>query len=346
MHMRMALIPLLICALMCAALSGCSQQPPAETTCAHQYDRAESAGVFQDKVAVCTCRLCGDAYSETVAPATKSIKILAIGNSFNNNSSSLLYELAQAAGAEEIVIGCLWIGGSALEQHAANIQSGAKAYEYRKNTTGKWVVRQNYNFLQGLKDEEWDYICINQQSISAGLPEEYDKGLDVVGRYIRENMPADCQLWFNMTWGYDADYTANPNFMKYYDGDPRKHYEAISDTCRTTVMDSGWFDGLVPCGTTIQNMRSSWAADLITQDGYHASSHLGCYALGLTWLATWTDIDVAAMTYFPRMGTKWGLPYEEALREIAKEAVLNAMAEPFEPAASKYTEKPAFQEKH
>ncbi len=337
---------LLICVLLCAVFFGCSEQPPAETTCSHQYDRSESAGIFADKVATHTCALCGDTYKETIAPATKSIKILAIGNSFNNNSSSLLYELAQAAGAEEIVIGCLWIGGSSLEQHATNIQSGAKAYEYRKNDAGKWVVKQNYNFLQGLKDEDWDYICINQQSINAGQPESYQSGLDVVGRYIRENMPDDCQLWFNMTWGYDADYTANPNFQKYYDGDPLKHYEAIRNTCRTTVMDSGWFDGLVPCGTTMQNMRSSWATGLITQDGYHASTHLGCYALGLTWLATWTDIDVAAMEYFPRMGTKWGVAYEQALREIAKEAVIHAMENPFEITESQFAEKPEFETKH
>lgn len=347
MRFRNILCLLLSCVLLCGLFAGCNAETePTVTACQHNYTSLESAGVFADKTVTYTCSLCAHSYSETIAAATNSIKILAIGNSFNNNSSSLLYELAKAGGAEEIVIGCLWIGGSSLEQHANNIKSGAKAYEYRKNSTGKWVVKQGYNFLQGLQDEDWDYICINQRSLLAGQPDAFELGLTDVATYIRENMPQNCQLWFNMTWAYDADYTANVDFGKYYNYDPMTMYEAVRDTCRTVVMDTGLFEGLVPCGTTMQNMRSSWAAGLITQDGYHASTHLGCYALGLTWLATWTDIDVAALEYFPRMGTKWGLPYEEALREIAKEAVLNTMANPYELTQSKFAEKPEFEAKH
>ena len=329
----------LLTSMIIGMLVGCS--------CSHRYTSTETAGIFADKQIHYTCTECGHTYSETVAPATKSIKILAIGNSFNNNSSSLLYDIAKDAGAEDIVIGCLWIGGSQFSDHAANIKSSAKNYEYRKNTTGKWITRQNYTMLQGLQDEDWDFIAINQSSLNAGLPDQYGTDLETVSKFLHENKPEGAELWFNMTWAYDADYTANANFGTYYDFDPQKMYEAIRETCRTTVMDSGYYEGLITCGTTMQNMRTAWVSDLITQDGYHASLHLGCYALGVTWLATFTDVDVEALDWFPRQGSRWGLAYDNALREAAKEAVINTMKSPFEPTAStQHVERPDFEAIH
>lgn len=335
MKSRKLLSLCLLASMVIGMLAGCS--------CSHQYTCTETAGIFADKQAHYTCTQCGHTYSETLAPATKSIKILAIGNSFNNNSSSLLYDLAKDGGAEDIIIGCLWIGGSQFSDHAANIKSGAKKYEYRKNTTGKWTVKQGYTMLQGLQDEDWDYIVINQGSINAGLAEAYGTDLQTVGEFLVQNKPQGSHLWFNMTWAYDADYTANSLFGTHYDFDPQKMYEMVRSTCRTVVMDSGYFEGLIPCGTTMQNLRTTWATGLITQDGYHASIQFGCYALGLTWLATLTDIDVEALDWFPRMGTKWGTAYEEELRNTAKEAVLNTMVSPFAPTAStQHTVKPDF----
>lgn len=352
MSLQAILSVMLIIAMLGAALVGCSGNGPAEqtisseTTCQHTYETVETAGVFADKVAKHTCSQCGDTYEETVAPATKSIKILAFGNSFNYNSSRFLFDIAEAAGAEEIVIGCLWIGGATVADHANNVLTNAAKYEYQKNTTGRWETIPNATVEQALKDVDWDFICLNQQSAQAGQPESYRSALNILGKYMQENMPEGCEFWFNMTWAYDAGFTTNENFQRYYDCDQMKMYEAIRDTCRGTVMESGYVAGLVSCGTAMQNLRSSWASDQVTLDGYHASTFLGCYTLGLTWLATWTDIDIAALEYFPRMGTKWGRAYEYALREIAKEAVLNTMANPYEPSESQFKEQPEFEEKY
>ena len=51
------------------------------------------------------------------------------------------------------------------------------------------------------------------------------------------------------------------------------------------------------------------------------------------------------MAVYIFMGTKWGMPYEHALREIAKEAVMNAMKQPYEATESQYTVRPEFEVK-
>ncbi|MBQ8579808.1 MAG: DUF4886 domain-containing protein [Oscillospiraceae bacterium] len=335
---------LLLCVLMVSSLLVACQS--GEKPCQHEYEQTETAGIFADKQRVHTCKICGDSYSETIGKASKSLKILAIGNSFNNNSSSLLYDIATNAGARNVIIGCLWIGGSSIADHAANIASGEGKYEYRKNRSGSWKVTQGYTFLQGLQDEDWDFIVINQQSILAGQPGMVDADFHAACGYIAQNKPAGAKLYFSMTWGYDADYTANVNFGKYYGFDTQKMYESIRTTVVDYVMPTGYFDGYTPCGTVVQNLRTSWAKDLLTADGYHASTHVGCYALGLTWLATFTDIDVASIEYFPRMGTKWGVAYEQALLEIIKEAVLATQKNPLEVTQSSFAEKPKFDTIH
>ena len=47
----------------------------------------------------------------------KSLKVLCVGNSFARNATKVLYQIAQAHGVEEIVLGILYIGGCSVETH-------------------------------------------------------------------------------------------------------------------------------------------------------------------------------------------------------------------------------------
>ena len=55
------------------------------------------------------------------------INILAIGNSFSQDATHYLHQIAGADGVETKVVN-LYIGGCSLERHWANVQSGAKDY--------------------------------------------------------------------------------------------------------------------------------------------------------------------------------------------------------------------------
>ena len=68
----------------------------------------------------------------------KTVRILAIGNSFSQDAvEQYLHELAEAEGISTI-IGNMFIGGCSLERHVKNARDNAPAYAYRKiGTDGK-----------------------------------------------------------------------------------------------------------------------------------------------------------------------------------------------------------------
>lgn len=60
------------------------------------------------------------------------IKILAIGNSFSQDATTYLYDIAQVDQLELKVVN-LYIGGCSLKTHWDNIQMDAKHYDYELN---------------------------------------------------------------------------------------------------------------------------------------------------------------------------------------------------------------------
>ena len=94
------------------------------------------------------CAACGEAPTptETTAPPAEttpalfegnSLKILAIGNSFSNDTTECLYDIAQAEGLTDIVIGRLFFGSCSLQRHAKNAKTGKAEYTYYKNKNHK-----------------------------------------------------------------------------------------------------------------------------------------------------------------------------------------------------------------
>ena len=80
------------------------------------------------------------------------LKILSIGNSFSDDALlEHLWELGDAAGVD-MVIGIMYIGGSALSQHLANTGNDAPSYTYRKNVDG--IIRKFAKFhkIKGYED--------------------------------------------------------------------------------------------------------------------------------------------------------------------------------------------------
>ena len=81
-------------------------------------------------IVICMCillLLAGGAYAQQ-----KTVRILAIGNSFSQDAvEQYLHELAEAEGISTI-IGNMFIGGCSLERHVKNARDNAPAYAYRK----------------------------------------------------------------------------------------------------------------------------------------------------------------------------------------------------------------------
>ncbi|HEY5563009.1 MAG TPA: DUF4886 domain-containing protein [Clostridiaceae bacterium] len=68
------------------------------------------------------------------------VKILAIGNSFSQDATHYLHQIAMAGGIDTKVVN-LYIGGCSIERHWQNIEQNAKLYLYERDgkSTRKYV---------------------------------------------------------------------------------------------------------------------------------------------------------------------------------------------------------------
>ena len=264
---------------------------------------------------------------EEIKEFPKSLKILAIGNSFSTDSMEYLYQIMKDGGVEEIVLGNLYYGGCSLDQHYSFAKADSASYKYYKNTSGKWVATADYKMSTALADEEWDYVSLQQTSKTCGLTNSYGK-LDELIDIVKAACPNAKLIW-NMTWAYQQDSTHSsfPN----YNNDQMTMYNMIINVVNEVIAPLN-FDIVIPCMTSIQNARTSFMGDTLTRDGYHMDYYIGRYILGLTWYAAITGGSVDAITYNPSTGK-----INEDMMKAAKEAVTTAIAKPLEVTKSTVT---------
>ena len=258
----------------------------------------------------------------------KSVSILAIGNSFSIDAMEYLYGYLEQAGYEEIFLGNLYIGGCSLQTHAGNITNGTAAYTYYTNSSGTWSNVNSRDAVNVMKSRKWDYVSMQQASDWSGVSNSYEPYLSTVVGAVKTHCPDAKRMW-HMTWAYQANST-HGSFPKYGCVQIRM-YNAIVDAVRTRVLSRGDFDFVIPCGTTIQNLRTSFIGDTVTRDGYHMSYDVGRVATALMWLK---QIDGGSLEGIDIKPAGYSLTERQAA--AIKDAVEQAYAKPLEVTASAY----------
>lgn len=250
----------------------------------------------------------------------KSLKILAIGNSFSTDCMQYLYDIAKSGGVEEIVLGNLYYGGCSLAQHLGFAKADSPSYTYYKNTAGKWESTKNFKMSSAIADEKWDYISFQQTSKTCGLVSSYGKTLTELLDFVEAKAP-DAKFVWNMTWAYQQDSTHSsfPN----YDRSQQKMYDMIIDCMHKCIETEPRFVLSIPCMTSIQNARTSFLGDTLTRDGYHLDYNIGRYIGGLTWYAALTGGDVDKISYNPSPAA-----ITADMLAVARESVKNAIKTP------------------
>ena len=249
----------------------------------------------------------------------KSIKILAVGNSFAVDAMrNHLYQMFDAAGYDEIHLAILYVGGCSVDKHYDLIRNDTAGYEYHETTNGDWTSTQDYKASAAFAADDWDIVTVQQVSGYSGMPSSYGN-LDALMDLITAKS-GDAKIYWQMTWAYQGDST-HGDFGK-YNKDQMTMYNAIVSTVREKIVGNPDFDGVIPSGTAIQNLRTSTLGDTLTADGYHLENSYGDYTAALTWYCTFTGESAYSMFYCP---TAVG----DHFREIA-EAVDNAVDKPYE----------------
>ena len=263
--------------------------------------------------------LCLLATVASVTLSARTLRILAIGNSFSRDAvEQYLHELAAAEG-DTAIVGNLYIGGCSIERHVNNSRADKHDYVYRKvGADGVTVERTNVSLLDGLTDEPWDYISMQQASPYSGQFETYEANLPELVKYVKKHGPKKAKLALHQTWAYQNG-TYHTGF---------KNYGRNQDTMYCAIVDANncaarlcHIKTIVPSGTAIQNARTSFIGDNMTRDGYHLDLTVGRYTAACAWYEKLFGRDVTKNTYAPK-----GMNAD--LARVARAAAHAAVAEP------------------
>ena len=269
-------------------------------------------------VVICMCillLLAGGVYAQQ-----KTVRILAIGNSFSQDAvEQYLHELAEAEGIPTI-IGNMFIGGCSLERHVKNARDNAPAYAYRKiGTDGKKREKGKMSLEAVLADEDWDYVSLQQASPFSGMYETYEASLPELIEYVKARLPKKTKLMLHQTWAYAS--TSRHSGFKNYNCNQLTMYQAIADAVKKAAK-ANKIKIVIPSGTAIQNARTSFIGDHLNRDGYHLDVKIGRYTAACTWFERIFKHNVVGNPYAPE-----GL--DEARKTVAQKAAHAAVKHPY-----------------
>lgn len=216
------------------------------------------------------------------------MNVLCIGNSFSQDATRYLHDIARNRG-RQIDVANLYIGGCSLERHYRNMLSGEAAYEiqYNGHPTGFRV-----SLRDALLNREWNAVTIQQASHLSFKEESYVPYGEALAEFVRSIQPRT-QLIVHQTWAYE-------------DGSDRLRdiagFETAKDMlagiidCYRMLDHTVDGDGFIPSGELLAKLIEN-GIPKVHRDTFHASLGLGRYALGLLWYRMLTADDAALDTF-------------------------------------------------
>lgn len=216
------------------------------------------------------------------------MNILAIGNSFSEDATRYLHQIARADG-ERINVVSLYIGGCSLERHYRNMLSDGRAYElqYNGQKTGFPV-----SLSEALLNREWDVVTIQQQSSRSASKETFYPYVTDLVAFVRKCVPK-AKIYFHQTWAYEDE------SKMLFELTPYKSFKEMADSVINTyseVAQEQNADGIIPCGQVMAALLDN-GIPKIHRDTFHASFGIGRYALALTWYKTLTGRSVLGNSF-------------------------------------------------
>ena len=202
-----------------------------------------------------------------------SLKIIAIGNSFSEDSTRYLHQIAYADRLD-IKVACLYRGGCSLEQHYYNMLGDIKDYVFIQNGVSTGLPA---SIREGLTSDEWDIAVMQQVSNLSFDYATYQPYLNELGKYVRHYSPGAAQV-INQTWAYPAgsERLASVGFS-----DPDDMYAGLTGAYLRAKTDLR-AEVLIPCGLAVKTAIAKGYTGMY-RDELHMSMGGGRYLLGLVW---------------------------------------------------------------
>ena len=259
-----------------------------------------------------------------------NLKVLMIGNSFSDDTIYYAKDVANAYGIN-LDIYDAYIAGCTINTHYSNLNNDTANYSMRSMNNGSWVYDDNMTLKQIIESNTWDIVTFQQASAEIGRPTTYSNLPNLVSA-VRTLVGNDPKFYWYQTWAYDEDYMDYYDYFSYFNNDQMTMYNAINSCYSNQVAPLNLFEKMIPAGTAVQNMRTSYMKDTFTRDGKHMSSVHGRYLLSLNFLSHIYDIDLD-LSPCPFLATGVNASY----KNVAYESIRNARKAPLALTNSVYT---------
>jgi hypothetical protein len=249
------------------------------------------------------------------------IKILAIGNSFSQDATAYLYDIAQNDNVELKVVN-LYIGGCSLKTHWENAEYNKAVYQYEINgrTTGRAV-----SIYDALSEDIWDFVTLQQVSGDSGILDTYYPYIKNLYDYVSQYAPQAEQI-IHQTWAYEIDSTHKS--FSLYNSSQAEMYQLISDSYAFVAADLAL--RIIPSSDVIQSLRANRLFDYssgglsLCRDGYHMSLIYGRYAAAATWYESLVKNSILKNHFVPAATD--GEPINKEYLKLIKECVHETVA--------------------
>ncbi len=316
-------------------------------------------GLLLSLLLIFTMAIIPTAAADEEAIDTTPIKILAIGNSYSNNSTEYISAIAESMGLD-ITAASLYQAGCPLKRHVEYYEAyetlGKDGY-YSSDNKSKYEalyvdgakVSGNASIQEAIAYTDWDYITIQQMpdycdDITSYWTEENPYITKLYG-YVLEELAANnntkCEILLHQGWSFSHAMSID-NAYNYYPVDyenTNEFFKAIEATVveaadiLKTKMELNAAPEIVLSGKAMQlakdqfGFADTWGDELsLYADSISHLSPLGRYLVGCVWIETFAAkaglsiTDTRTATYVP---TDLGVTEEMAvlLRSCAHEAV-------------------------
>lgn len=290
--------------------------------------------IFLFTLLLCKC-------SDIIGQDNNQLRILLIGNSFSQNATRYLPEIAKH---HKIEFGHAEAGGCSLQRHW---DSAAVTLKDRS----KGILYNNKSLLDFLEDGKWDIITLQQYSLLSGDTATYEPYFKRLYQLIKKYQPS-ARLLIQQTWPYRSD---AQSFGK-IDGEKRaQSQKEMWEMSRSAYFSLGKKYGIqiIPSGDAFYTVATTpeWAfikdyqfdssaskptelpiqknslnvGYTLSKDGQlkfdpNHANEAGCYLAGLIWYSILLNEDARRVTFKPNPVSK---DFARFLRETAYQTVEN-----------------------
>ena len=268
-----------------------------------------------------------------------SLKVLSIGNSFSDDAQEVLYHIFDDLGVTDITIANLFEDSASLSFHATNATNQAKIYDYKIMDSDGLIDSTNsksdVSIQQALAFEDWDYVTIQQNFDNSDDASTYNNDINTVVDVVNNICPEAKVLW-HMTWAGKNDLAVN-----------NAKYTGIVSAVQSKIATNNKIDGIIPTGTTIQNLRNTYIKDTpdkINRDGKHLAHGVGTYAAGVTFAKAF-GLDISKLKWYPNdtyiFNGSMTATVTAQEQQVVLEAVRNAYNKPYSVSNTNFDVEPA-----